>query len=41
METQVCFVVPRDDFIEVYPSSQWKDLVQLAIAKLLNIKENR
>nr|CAD7442483.1 unnamed protein product [Timema bartmani] len=41
METQTCLCVPIEDGMDVYPASQWMDLVQVAISEALNIPENR
>ncbi|XP_043603195.1 indole-3-acetaldehyde oxidase-like isoform X2 [Bombus pyrosoma] len=40
METQTCVCVPVEDGMDVYPASQWIDLIQVAIAELLDIKNN-
>lgn len=37
METQTCVVVPIEDGLDVYSSSQWIDYSQIAIADALNI----
>jgi xanthine dehydrogenase/oxidase len=41
METQCCSVVPNENGLDVYPSSQWMDLIQVGIAKMLNIQTSR
>ncbi|XP_014254822.1 xanthine dehydrogenase-like [Cimex lectularius] len=40
METQTCVVVPTEDHLEVYPSSQWPAAAQEAISIALNIPEH-
>ncbi|GBP32434.1 Xanthine dehydrogenase [Eumeta japonica] len=40
MEPQCCVVVPIEDQLDVYSSTQWMDLVQVAVAGCLNIPEN-
>ncbi|XP_072742748.1 uncharacterized protein [Anoplolepis gracilipes] len=40
METQSCVCVPADDGMDVYPTTQWIDCVQVAIATVLNVKNN-
>ena len=37
METQSCVVVPIEDGLDVYSSTQWMDIGQMAIADALNI----
>ncbi|XP_018402593.1 PREDICTED: xanthine dehydrogenase-like [Cyphomyrmex costatus] len=37
LETQSCVCVPEEDGMEVYPSSQWMDLIQVSIADCLNV----
>ena len=39
METQTCVCVPVEDGMDIYPASQWMDLIQVAVAELLNIKK--
>jgi xanthine dehydrogenase/oxidase len=41
METQQCVCVPTEDGMDVYPSSQWMDHVQVGISEALDIPENR
>lgn len=41
MELQCCLAVPTEDGLEVYPSSQWMDAVQIGIAKILNVPHNK
>ncbi|XP_062544110.1 aldehyde oxidase 3-like [Armigeres subalbatus] len=41
METQTCICVPIENEMDVYPSTQWVDLIQVAIAQMLNVPENR
>ncbi|CAL1679573.1 unnamed protein product [Lasius platythorax] len=40
METQSCVCVPMEDGMDVYPSTQWIDHIQVAIADCLNVKNN-
>ncbi|KAH1015763.1 hypothetical protein HUJ04_007098 [Dendroctonus ponderosae] len=41
METQCCSAIPKEDGINLYPSSQWIDLSQCAAAAVLNIPANK
>lgn len=41
MEMQVCVTLPSEDGLDVYPSTQWMDKVQFAIAQALTIDKNR
>uniref|UniRef100_A0A1L8DXU8 Indole-3-acetaldehyde oxidase n=2 Tax=Nyssomyia neivai TaxID=330878 RepID=A0A1L8DXU8_9DIPT len=40
METQTTVAVPNEDCLDIYCSTQWMDLVQMAIAEMLNIPES-
>ncbi|XP_059061562.1 uncharacterized protein LOC131854459 [Achroia grisella] len=41
MEPITCVVVPVDDRLEVYDSTQWMDLSQMGIAQCLKMKESQ
>ncbi|XP_071634820.1 uncharacterized protein [Temnothorax longispinosus] len=40
METQACVCIPAEDGMDVYPTSQWPDLIQVSIANVLGVKNN-
>lgn len=40
METQTCICVPIEDGMDIYSSTQWVDLVQVAVARMLNVSES-
>ncbi|KAL3275092.1 hypothetical protein HHI36_019863 [Cryptolaemus montrouzieri] len=41
MELQCCVAVPTEDGIDLYPSTQWMDLVQSAVSKMLKIPQSK
>jgi len=41
MEPQSCVCIPAEDGMDVYPTSQWMDLIQISIANVLGVKNNR
>jgi len=41
METQSCLVIPTEDGIDAFISTQWMDHAQMAIADVLGISSNR
>lgn len=41
METQCCLVVPTEDGLDMFPSSQWMDLNQVSAARMLKIPHNK
>lgn len=41
METQYCSVIPTEDGLDMYPSTQWMDINQAATAAALNISANK
>uniref|UniRef100_A0A1Q3FR94 Putative xanthine dehydrogenase n=1 Tax=Culex tarsalis TaxID=7177 RepID=A0A1Q3FR94_CULTA len=40
MESQMCICVPTEDGMDVYSSTQWVDICQIAVAQALNVPEN-
>ncbi|XP_011061244.1 PREDICTED: xanthine dehydrogenase/oxidase-like isoform X2 [Acromyrmex echinatior] len=40
MEPQSCVCIPTEDGMDVYPTSQWMDLIQVSIANVLGVKNN-
>lgn len=40
METQICVVIPKEDSLDIYPGTQWMDIIQTAVAGVLKIPEN-
>ncbi|KYN35640.1 Xanthine dehydrogenase, partial [Trachymyrmex septentrionalis] len=40
IETQSCVCVPVEGGMDVYPSSQWRDLIQVSIGNCLNVQNN-
>lgn len=41
METQYCSVIPTEDSLDIYPSTQWMDINQAAAAAALKVPANR
>lgn len=41
METQTVVCVPTEDGMNVYPSTQGPDNVQIAISQVINMQENK
>ncbi|KAF2904753.1 hypothetical protein ILUMI_01423 [Ignelater luminosus] len=41
METQICCVIPNEGNLDIYPGTQWMDIIQTSVASILKIKENR
>ncbi|KAJ8952857.1 hypothetical protein NQ314_007463 [Rhamnusium bicolor] len=41
MEVQCCSVVPTEDSLDLYPSTQWMDLAQIAASAALKIPMNK
>lgn len=40
METQTCYCIPIEDGLDVYSSTQFIDLVMIAVSQALNVPEN-
>lgn len=41
LETLVCISLPSEQGIDVYPSSQWMDGIQVTTSRVLNRQQNR
>lgn len=41
LELQTCVCIPKEEGLDLYPSSQWMHNVQGAVAKSLGIQMNR
>lgn len=41
METQTCVCIPNEDGMDIYSASQWIDIVQCAVALVLNVPQNK
>lgn len=41
MEPQTCVTTPTEDGMDVYSSTQWLDVVNVAVAQCLNVSVNR
>ena len=38
---QSCICIPKEDELELYPTTQWIDAAQSSIAQVLNMPENK
>ncbi|KAJ3639859.1 hypothetical protein Zmor_003192 [Zophobas morio] len=41
LEQQCCSVVPNENGMDIFPSTQWMDQIQIAVAKMLQIPNNK
>lgn len=41
MELQCCQVIPTEDSLDIYASTQWMELTQMSASNILNIPGNR
>lgn len=41
METHQCVCVPTEEGMDIYPSTQWMDTIQVGVAEMLKVPENR